>query len=128
MTDGTDALFDIPDELLPHNKPTHGLSLSVLVRGSVEWDEIHNRFCQDMRELSPRFSSVSLYSSLLDEEDGIEDGGEYFDEKTLLKVRAGIESGLSARFSSERGHDVSQLITDIIIGIQNEGILFRERS
>lgn len=121
-----DALFDVTEEEFV--KPTHGLSLNILVRGSTEWEEIHDRFVRDMKELGLRFASVSMYSSMLDEDDGVEERGEYFDENTMFKVRSGIESGLSPLYSAEKESELQQMITDIISGMQNEGILFRERS
>lgn len=103
-------------------KITHLISLSI---GTVGADD-HARTFQEMSELSanlaPSHPYVSLSSNLADDND-VPDEDIFYDEQTLFKVRDAVEKAITVHF----GLGNPKVTTDVIIEMQNAGILFRER-
>lgn len=98
------------------SQPTHHLSLNMMVQ-TDQWDVCYRRFIELMREFSDTVPHVSINSYLTDnDEDGVEENGEYYDEFTLFKVVASFQAaGIPDKVAEQ-----------VIQEMQNRGILFRE--
>lgn len=106
-------------------RPTHSIGIHVFTSTPEEWDYIHDMFQRLMRELSPDYPAVHLSSYLVDEEDGVEEGGEYFDQFTMVKVVNVLQDALeAAKDDNVEGHELAVRLAE---ALENEGVLFRER-
>lgn len=102
---------------------SHLISLSVGVATPEQWDHVHSRFVVMQKEWAQDHPGVTISSYLTDnEEDGVEEQSEYYDENTLNKAREAAESVI--RSFGLGGTDLSGAIINEML---NAGILFRER-
>jgi hypothetical protein len=93
-------------------------SLTVITKDDAELAKhTFEMLCEIGAELSLTHHYASVSTLDPDETGGDESEDLYHDENTLVKVRKAIRSVV---FNEDR-------ITDIVIAMQNEGILFREK-
>jgi len=116
MNEITPVYVDPPD----HRKTTHRLSLMVETGDVEEWSHVHNLMSRMATEWGPYHELVAVSSVMLND-DGVamvSDGDEFHNEGTMDKVyNALAKIGLTP-----------QQIAHAINEMQNQGILFRERS
>lgn len=94
-------------------RPTHVLSLNCTVSDVDAWDSVWNQFSA----MASRLGGQSIATDINVSSEQIPDETD-FDEQTLFKVSCGLrEAGLT-----------ETQVVDAISAMQNNGVLFRERS
>lgn len=96
---------------------TH-LSITVTANNPIARMEVFNHLTRVAVDMVTSFPDVVVTSHEFDE-DILPEGEEYFDERTILKVR----KILSDTYSGLIAEDIDNIINDFL----NAGILFRER-
>lgn len=96
------------------------VGISALVSDEDQFDTIYKEFTGIAKERALQVDHISVYSTTVGEEEieVEEEGVEYHDENTLVKVREAL------REAGVLNDDVAQ---QLINSMQNYGILFRER-
>lgn len=102
------------------------ISLSVGTKSDDEWTHTFHQISAIATDLdrASDFTYVSVSSSIVGDDDPIDSDGElYYDQETLTKVRRALWNVLA-----NKTEDLpASVLDDLISGMQNEGILFRER-
>ena len=104
------------------------ISMSLITDGAESWMESFQKVSEIATDLekSESFKHISVTATRMDVDDSapeIDPQGLYFDENTLTKVRRALKHVLEQRAQ----YVPESMITDLVIEMQNEGILFREQ-
>lgn len=97
-------------------KATHSITLHVQVGDPEQLKELRSRFCLQLKALPDDlpYSNLTVFNLDGFEEDN--DGGEYHDENTMIKLREALNSVL-----------LEDEVDAAVNAMQNAGILFREK-
>jgi hypothetical protein len=132
---GEDEVRTASDKQPAARKGTHALALNVHVDNPEDFQTVWDFFNHNAASLGKRMPYANVESWLLggpepgvDEPDPIGNmAGEFHDDKTLEKVRQSLVRELDMTVIGDRIY-TSDLAVNLIQAMQNDGILFRERS
>lgn len=95
---------------------THSISLHVQVDNPEHLKELRSRFCLQLKALPDDVTYSNLTVFRLDGVEEDNDGGEFYDDNTMVKVKNALANVL-----------LEDEVESAITALQNAGILFRER-